>query len=253
MEFVGRLPARFGDALPVSVVSLEPSRVGQAARAWDESVRPLIDIQDRLWSDRLDAEWPSFERILQRAALLHSKPVQRFAEVVFRSWGRPKVFAIYPDSKPTPKRGHRVPLAIVCLAVNCPDPIQKDKKAVFIDWLSSAPAAALTLLTAGVDKGAYMLGKAALDVAVVESHRAGSEGRVWLRAYFDGEQPALSRALMEWYRSCGMLNLHRRASLPPRYGYVTGWNNGRVWHFDPEASAKFSKTLDPFRRRSAVS
>jgi len=212
----------------------------------------LIDIQDRLWSDRLDAEWPSFERILRVAAVLHSKTAQRFAGVDPHAWGRPKVFAIYPDSKPAPARGHRVPLAIVCVAVNCPHPIQKDRKAVFIDWLSAAPAAALNLLTAGADRGAYWLGKAALDVAVVESHRAGSEGRVWLRAYLDDEKPGLSRALMEWYGTCGMLNLPRRASLPPRYGYVPAWNNGRVWHFDPKASAKFSKTLDPFRRKSAV-
>ena len=72
---------------------------------------------------------------------------------------------------------------------------------------------------------------------------------MWLRAYRSQRYFEQNKALMDWYGACGMKNLAEEMEVPPRWGYVQNWNNGRIWILDEESSTRFSESLDPFRTR----
>lgn len=128
---------------------------------------------------------------------------------------------------------------ILLLARNYVYPVERDKSAIHVWYLSTIPP---ELIIAGGYYGPFgmpkQLGQILIDVAVTESYRKGHEGRILLHA-----DPKGGDKFMRFYQdTCGM-SRDMGAQPISRIRY----NDGRYFYFTEEQASQFRARLTALR------
>ena len=166
-KYINRLPVGKGGFLPLEVVDVPKGEWASCCGAWDATVgRALAQLPERA-----DSQW-NWKRI----ARLYLGAGQ------FR---KPRLLQL--------RVGHeRLPAAMVAL-LEAERWFDGGGQATFLWYLSTAPSELLQMELNGVRFVPKLVGRAALDAAVVVSASCGAGGKLWLHADPKGVD------LMGWY------------------------------------------------------
>ncbi len=134
------------------------------------------------------------------------------------------------------------PLGMVALLENERWIGRPRQSAVYLLYLSGAPAAAFAAWDEGGRAGApKLLTAAGLDVAVSVSLNGPAQGRLWLHAAPEGGE-----GLLAWYRGRGLEPVPAGAKLPSPV-LPARRNDGRYFQLTARRAVGVSRQLDGFR------
>lgn len=209
-----------GEGFPISISEISLARHTHRGRAriWHQQIQPEIDKDPQ----RPDAGW--------------NWPYVIAPFTLFGGWRRTcRIFQIS-------LRDDNLPAAMIAILQNERWFDDEHEQAVFLWYLSTAPASMLTKIDSfGAAHYPTMIGTAALDIALCVALDE-CEGRLWLHAASGGGDK-----LLNWYAQKGMRNIDRRqhATLP---GFGKGRkNDGRYFFFYEKLALEAYGALNKYR------
>ncbi len=169
VRFVNRLPVGNGAFVPLEVIEVAKEEWASCCGEWDATVGKAL----RQIPGRVDSEW-NWKRIVR----LYLRAGQ------FR---KPRLIQLRVGQR-------RTPAAMVAL-LEAERWFDGGGQATFVWYLSTAPMDLLQVEVNGVMAVPKLVGRAALDAAMVVSASGGAEGKLWLHADPKGVD------LIGWYSS----------------------------------------------------